>query len=76
MDQGVEVIRRLAKGSNNDAVDSAKRAQLELHWSDGALGGATARKIYIITSTFGQTCSNCPFSSERPTGDIYVFVLK
>ena len=24
-------------------------------------------KIYIFTSTFGQTCFNCPSSSERPT---------
>ena len=48
MDQGVEVIRRLAKGSNNDAVDSAKRAQLKLRWSDGALGGATVSLVSVL----------------------------
>ena len=48
MDQGVEVIRRLAKGSNNDAVDPGKGGQLELHWSDGALGGATVSLVSVL----------------------------
>ena len=48
MDQGVEVIRRLAKGSNDDDVDSAKRAQLKLRWSDGALGSATVSLVSVL----------------------------
>ena len=44
----MEVIRRLDKGSNNDAVDSAKRTQLELHWSDGALSGATLGLVSLL----------------------------
>ena len=34
--------------SNNDAVDSAKRAQLKLRWSDGALGGATVSLVSVL----------------------------